>query len=127
MWMTTSNICAATALSRPRALCQTCMGEQHLKPRLTTYVTDCHRVRTPLWRTMDSPYHPPEHGKMIAGAEVGGFHHDDERRTAWESRLQTYRSMRVMDFRERQGSGLPNGSSGASRATRWIAQLLPSR
>ena len=37
MWMTTSNTCAATALSRPRALCQMRAGERHLKRLLTKY------------------------------------------------------------------------------------------
>ena len=61
-------------------------NERHLRRVLSSYVDYYHRTRTHLSLNKDCPVtrpvHPPERGKIIAIAQVGGLHHRYERLAA---------------------------------------------
>ena len=57
--------------------------ERHLRRLLASYIRYYHRWRTHQSVEMDSPeprtVHPPDRGRVIGIAEVGGLHHHYER------------------------------------------------
>jgi putative transposase len=61
-------------------------NERHLRRVLSSYVDYYHRTRTLLslnkYCPVTRPVHPPERGKVIAIAQVGGLHHRYERLAA---------------------------------------------
>jgi putative transposase len=62
------------------------LGERHLHRILTSYFAYYHRARTHLSLEKDAPdgrpVEPPEVGKLVPIAEVGGLHHRYVRRAA---------------------------------------------
>ena len=62
------------------------LGERHLRRILTSYLDHYHRSRTHLSLDKDCPVprrvEPPEEGKVIELAQVGGLHHRYARRAA---------------------------------------------
>jgi hypothetical protein len=62
------------------------LGEKHLRQIVRRYVSYYHGARTHLALDKDAPetrsVQPPEKGKVIEFAEVGGLHHRYERRAA---------------------------------------------
>jgi putative transposase len=62
------------------------LNAQHLRRRLTDYLTSYHYCRTHLALERDCPVprplQPPERGKVIAVPEVGGLHHHYEPQAA---------------------------------------------
>jgi len=62
------------------------LGERHLRRTLKSYIQYYHKSRTYLSLGKDSPIpravQPPELGKIVEIAEVGGLHHRYERRVA---------------------------------------------
>jgi putative transposase len=62
------------------------LGENHLRRILRSYIAYYHRSRTHLSLCKDAPEpsakQPPECGRVIEIAEVGGLHHRYERRAA---------------------------------------------
>ncbi|MBA2526232.1 MAG: transposase [Pyrinomonadaceae bacterium] len=62
------------------------LSERHLRRVLQSYFGYYHRTRTHLSIGKDAPeareIQPPEQGKVIEIAEVGGLHHRYERRAA---------------------------------------------
>jgi hypothetical protein len=66
------------------------LSEGHLRRRLRNYLSYYHTSRTHLALEKEAPkpreVEPPEHGRIVALAQVGGLHHRCTRRAALVAR-----------------------------------------